>query len=77
MEVIYSSLTQLDKSKTPGSNKTYPSIVKDEKITQYLQILSRNASIAALYLRHGYIVPSPKLSIKGSGSRHITITIGV
>ena len=40
-EEIHSALTQLDESKAPGSDKICPSILKDEKIMQYLQILSQ------------------------------------
>ena len=68
-EEIHSALTQLDESKTPGSDKICPSILKDEKIMQYLQILFQkcfNSGTVPKAWLHSTITPI----FKGSGSRH-------
>lgn len=71
-----SALTQLDKSKTPGSYKICPSILKrTRRSCSTYRFFSRNVSIVALYPRHGYIVRSPQSS-RDQEADTMTITIG-
>jgi len=68
-EEIHSALTQLDESTAQGSDKICPSILKDEKIMQYLQILFQkcfNSGTVPKAWLHSTITPI----FKGSGSRH-------
>ena len=50
-EEIHSAITQLNKSKTPGSDKVCPSILKTRKPRNTYRFFSRSVSEVALYLR--------------------------